>query len=197
MANDTFEDWEFENDKEKAKFEEPVTKKNCGAKLRLIRKLLGISRRELARILEVSESTVGRLEEGTTLATDEFMNLINTLCAIGPTKFAKLSATDKKKGSEIFGTSGGVVTGASGSIAAIGAAGIPGYSAAGITSGLATIGGGTMLGGIAVVAIIPVLAGVGGYGLVKGIKRICKEINLSCDEVDERWEIRRKNIEEN
>ena len=70
-----------------------------------------------------------------------------------------------------------------------------GLSAAGMTSGLAALGGGTMLGGLAVVATIPVAAGAVGFGLVKGIKAICKANKLSCKEVDEKWEIRRKGLE--
>ena len=94
-------------------------------------------------------------------------------------------------------TAGGTVAGVGGSIAAIGAAGaVSGFSAAGITSGLAAIGGGAMLTGIGVVAAVPVATGLLGYGLVKGIKAICKANNLSCTEVNERWEIRTKDAKQ-
>jgi hypothetical protein len=48
-----------------------------------------------------------------------------------------------------------------------------------------------MLGGLAVVAIIPVAVGAAGYGLVKGIKAICKANKLDCNknEADKNWEI--------
>ena len=46
-----------------------------------------------------------------------------------------------------------------------------------------------MLGGLAVVATIPLAAGAAGYGLVKGIKEICKANRLNCKEVDGHWEI--------
>lgn len=52
---------------------------------------------------------------------------------------------------------------------------VGGLSAAGITSGLAAIGG-SMLGGIVAVALIPVAAGALGYGAIKGIK---KSVNLT------------------
>jgi hypothetical protein len=58
-----------------------------------------------------------------------------------------------------------------------------------MTSGLAAIGGGTMLAGIGVVATIPVAAGFAGFGLVKGIKMLCEANKLDCNEVDGKWEI--------
>ncbi len=194
--------WDFDNSEMEAKFKEPLTKANCGAKLQLIIDHLGISHRELARIIGVSESTIRRLAagdkgKGSTLPSDDFMNRLQALCAIGAAKYAKLSEADKEKISEFVGTTGGVVAGVGGSIAAIGAAGaVSGFSAAGITSGLAAVGGGAMLTGIGVVAAIPVATGLLGYGLVKGIKAICKANNLSCTEVDERWEIKRKDTQE-
>lgn len=192
MANEKF-DWKFKDDKQEAEFKEPVTKENCGAKLCLIRELLHMFRRELARIIGVSESTLRRLEGGDTLPTDEFINRLQALHAIGSAKYAKLSAAEKEKVSEIVGAAGGSVAGVGGSIAAIGAAGaVSGFSAAGITSGLAAIGGGAMLTGIGVVAAIPVATGLAGYGLVKGIKKICEANNLSSEEVHGKWEIRRK-----
>ena len=191
MPNNKSE-WNFKDKRQEAEFKEHVTKKNCGAKLRLIRELLGISRRELARIIGVSESTLRRLEENNTLPTDEFMNRLQALCVIGAAKYGKLTDSEKEKVSEVIGVAGGVVAGVGGSIAAIGAAGaVSGFSAAGITSGLAAVGGGAMLAGIGVVAAIPVATGLLGYGLVKGIKSICEANNLSCTEVNERWEIRR------
>lgn len=186
-------DSKFKDKKQEAEFKEPVTKENCGAKLGRIRELLEMSRRELARIIGVSESTLRRLEEGSSLPTDGFMNRLQALCVIGATKYGKLSAAEKEKVSEVLGAAGGTVAGVGGGIAAIGAAGaVSGFSAAGITSGLAAIGGGAMLTGIGVVAAIPVVTGLLGYGLVKGIKAICEANNLSCIEVNERWEIRTK-----
>ncbi len=193
MAKEKF-DWKFKDDKQETEFKESVTKENCGAKLRLIRELLHMSRRELARIIGVSEATLRRLEGGDTLPTDEFINRLQALLAIGAAKYAKLSATEKEKVSEVVGAAGGSVAGVGGSIAAIGAAGaVSGFSAAGITSGLAAIGGGAMLTGIGIVAAIPVATGLAGYGLVKGIKKICEANNLSSEEVNGKWEIRRKN----
>ncbi len=191
-----------EDEEQKAKLEEPVTKENCGEKLVLIREVMGISRRHLAKAVGVSESTLRRLEaglnsEGSTLPTKDFMNRLAALSVIGVEKYSKMSESEKEKVSEVIGTTGGVVAGIGSSIAAIGAAGsVSGFSAAGITSGLAAIGGGTMLAGIGVVAAIPVATGLIGYGLVKGIKAICDANNLSSDEIDGKWEIRRKDVKE-
>ena len=190
MVNEGTE-WKFSNDKQAAEFKEQVTKENCGEKIRMIRDLLKIQRRELARIIGVSESTLRRLEEKNTIPTDEFMNRLQALCVIGAAKYAKLSVAEKEKVSEVLGVAGGTVAGVGGSIAAIGAAGaVSGFSAAGITSGLAAIGGGAMLTGIGVVAMIPIGTGLLGYGLVKGIKKICEANKLSSQEVAGQWEIR-------
>ncbi|MBA7609939.1 hypothetical protein ES703_17142 [subsurface metagenome] len=187
-----------EDEEQKAKLEEPVTKENCGEKLVLIQDVTGMSRRGLAKTIGVSESTLRRLEigengEGGTLPTEDFMNRLWALSVIGIEKYRKMSNAKKEKISEAVGTTGGVVAGVGGSLAAIGAAGtVSGFSAAGITSGLAAIGGGTMLAGAGVIAAIPVATGLLGFGLVKGIKKICEANNLSSEEINEKWEIRGK-----
>ncbi len=186
--------WHFKNEEEKQKFTEPITKENCGKKLKLILDLLNISNRELASILGVSEATVRRIIANESHPTDEFLHRLQGLCVIGAAKYRHLKDSDKEKISEMIGATGGTVAGVGGSIAAIGAAGaVSGFSAAGITSGLAAIGGGAMLTGIAVVASIPVGTGLLGYGLIKGIKKICQANKLTCEEYDGRWEIKRGN----
>ena len=191
-----------ENEKQKALLEEAVTKENCGSKLRLIKDVTGMSRRGLAKTIGVSESTLRRLEIGEsgeegTEPTEDFMNQLWALSVIGIEKYRNMSNAKKEKISEAIGTTGGVVAGVGGSLAAIGAAGtVSGFSAAGITSGLAAIGGGTMLAGAGVIAAIPVAIGLLGFGLVKGIKKICEANNLSSEEINEKWEIRRKDVKE-
>lgn len=183
-------EWEYESDKQKAEMEEPLTRDNCGAKLRLVRDVSGLSRRDLARVLGCSESTILRLETRKTYPTDEFTNRLRGLVLIGYHKFSKMSESEKETISETIGSVGGITAGVAGSIGAVSASGsVAGLSAAGVTSGLAAIGGGTMLGGIAVIAAIPAAVGLGGYGLVKGIKAICEANNLRCKEVDGRYEI--------
>ena len=181
--------WEFESEEQRKLMLEEVTPENCGEKLKLIHEITGASRRELAKVLGVSESTIARLERGESKATKEFMLRLAGLAAIGYAKYGKMSEKEKKNISKYIGTAGGVAAGVGGAIGAVSAAGtIGGLSAAGITSGLSALGG-TMLGGIAVVATIPVAVGFAGFGLVKGIKKICEANKLSCKEVDGRFEI--------
>ena len=185
--------WDWKNDEEKKEMEEEVTRENCGKKLKLILRITGMPPRDLAKVLGIRESTIIRLIEGTiTKPREEFMNRLRALQVIGCAKFKDLNESQKSKAAEFV--SGGAFTAAGitasiGAISSVGAVG--GLSAAGITSGLAAIGG-SMLGGLAVVASIPVAAGVLGYGVVKGIKKICENNELSCKEIDYRWEIRKK-----
>ena len=184
--------WEFEDEKQKKEMLEPITPENCGEKLKLIREVSGLSRRYLAEVIGVSESTIYRLEKKQTLPSVDFMLRLSGLVAIGYAKYSKMSEEDKEKLSEYIGVAGGIAAGVGGAIGAISVAGtVAGLSAAGITSGLAAIGG-SMLGGLAVVATIPVAIGGVGYGLVRGIKAICKANRLDCKEVDDHWEIRRE-----
>ena len=189
--------WEFESEEQKQAMLEKITRENCGKKLKLVRDVSGLSRRELAKLLGVSESTIFRLETKNSMPTTNFMMRLAALTAIGRAKYSKMSEKEKERLSEYVGTAGGVTAGVGGAIGAISASGsVAGFSAAGITSGLAAIGGGTMLGGLVVVATIPVIAGAAGYGLVKGIKAICEANKLDCKERDGRYEILPKASEE-
>ena len=181
--------WGFESEEQKTRMLEPITEENCGSKLKLVREVSGMSRRQLADVLGVAESTIYRLETNRTRPTMPFMYKLTALVAIGHESFSKMSEAEKERISECIGTTGGVAAGVGGAIGAISASGaVAGLSAAGITSGLAALGG-TMLGGIAVVAAIPVAAGFAGYGLVKAIKAICEANQLDCKKVDEHWEL--------
>lgn len=184
--------WDFKDAEQRRALLEEVTAGNCGEKLKLVQQVAMISRRELAKVLGVSEATVRRLENTDTEPTTEFMSRLHALCVIGRARFGNMSDGDREKVSEVIGAGGGVVAGVGGSIAAVSAGGsVAGLSAAGITSGLAAVGGGTMLAGIGVVAAIPVAFGLAGYGFVKAIKAIADANNLETQEVDGRWEIRR------
>jgi transcriptional regulator with XRE-family HTH domain len=183
--------WEFTNEEEREKMTETITPENCGDKLILVRQVSGLSRRELAKILGCSESTIVRIERKGTLPTNDFLFRLLALVSIGHSKYSKMSAKEKEGISEVIGASGGILAGVGGAIGAISASGaVAGLSAAGITSGLAAIGGGAILGGVAVVAAIPVAVGAAGFGLVKGIKKICEANRLSCKEIDGKYEIR-------
>jgi len=181
--------WEFEDEDQKREMLEPITPENCGTKLKLVREVSGLSRRNLAEAIGVAESTIFRLEKKQTMPSDDFMLRLSGLVAIGYAKYSKMSEADKEKVSEYIGAAGGIAAGVGGAIGAISVSGaVAGLSAAGITSGLAALGG-SMLGGLAAVAAIPVAAGAAGYGLVKGIKAICKANRLGCKEIDGHWEL--------
>src|SRR5262249_9839698 len=138
---------------------EPITKANCGAKLKLVQAVATMSRRDLAKLLGVSEGTLRRLESEDSEPTDDFMGKLQALCLIGVANFRKMSAAEREQVTEILGAGGGVIAGIGGALGAVGAAGsVAGFSAAGITSGLAAIGGGAMLAGGGIVANIPVAA---------------------------------------
>ena len=189
--------WEFESQRQRDRMLEPITPNNCGEKVKLVREVSGLSRRDLAKVVGVAESTIYRLETKKTLPTTDFMLRLSGLTAIGHARYSKMSEREKEKVSQYIGAGGGVAAGVGGAIGAISASGaVAGLSAAGITSGLAAIGG-SMLGGIAVVATIPVVAGAAGYGLVKGIKAICEANKLDCREVDKHWELVPKAGEKN
>lgn len=182
--------WEYENEEQKQAMEEPITSDNCGKKLKLVREVSGLSRKELADSLGCSETTMFRLETDKSKATEEFIYRLRALTVIGYHRFKTLTEAEKATLGETLGAAGGVTAGVAGSIAAVSAAGsVAGVSAAGITSGLASIGGGSMLGGIGMVAVLPVVIGLAGYGLVKGIQAICFANDLECKEVDGRYEI--------
>jgi len=181
--------WEFEDEEQKEKMLEPITPENCGDKLKLVREVSGLSRRELAEAIGVAESTIYRLEKKQTLPSSDFMLRLSGLVAIGHAKYSKMSESEKEQVSEYIGAVGGIAAGVGGAIGAISVSGaVAGLSAAGITSGLAALGG-SMLGGLAVVATLPVAVGAAGYGLVKGIKAICRANRLDCKEFDDYWEI--------
>ncbi len=187
--------WNFQTEEQRGKMMEPLTSENCWEKLILIRTICNITRRDLAKVFGCSESTLARIERNITKPTELFMNMLAALVLIGYYKYSKLSNTEKENLSEIISTSGGAVSGIGASIAAVAAAGaVPGLSAAGITSGLAAIGGG-MIGGMAVVATLPLATAAAGYGLVKGIKAICENNRLSCTTIDDKFEIRATALE--
>ena len=169
---------------------EEITKSNVSEKLKLVRKISGISRRELAKSLGVSEATLRRMETGQSEPTTEFMNRVHALCVLGVAKFEKINELETGKISESIGIFGGAASGIGAAVGAVSASGaVAGLSAAGMTSGLAALGMGSMLTGIGVVAAIPIATGLAGYGLVKGIKKLCEANNLDCKEVDGKWEI--------
>ena len=79
--------WEFESEEQKKEMLEPITQTNCGKKLKLVRDLSGLSRRELASVIGISKSTVFRIETKKTLPTKDFMLRLGGLVAIGHARY--------------------------------------------------------------------------------------------------------------
>ena len=167
---------------------EEITAKNCGEKLKLIRKVLVITRAEISKIIGCSESVVARIEIGKTLASEDFRSRLNALSVIGYHRFKELSEAQKESVGKSSGKAGGSL-GLGEALAAVSASGVAGLSAAGVTSGLTAIGIGSLVGGLAIVATIPVAAGFSGFGLVKALQKIADANNLTITEIDEKWEI--------
>ncbi len=175
---------------DKQEWIEEITQENCGEKIRLIRKVSGITRAELAKVMGCSESVITRLETKRTMATEDFINRLRALSVIGYHKFSKYSDTEKDSIIATIGAAGGGILGIGSAISAVSGAGaVAGLSVAGVTSGLAALGMGSLVAGVAVVATIPVAVGFAGYGLIKGIKAIAAANNLSITEIDDRFEI--------
>ena len=53
---------------------------------------------------------------------------------------------------------------------------------------IVAIGPGGIVGGVLTVAAIPIVAGVAGYGIIKGIKYLISEDELNSDNIDTKWE---------
>ena len=108
--------WEYENEEQKQAMEEVITSENCGKKLKLVREVSGLSRKELADILGCSETTIFRLETDKSKATEEFIYRLRALTVIGYHKFKTLSDAEKAMLGETLGAAGGVATGVAGSL---------------------------------------------------------------------------------
>ncbi len=173
----------------KTEFLDSITADNCGEKLTLIREAMLMTRRELASVMGCSEATISRIEARKTKPTKDFMNRLLALVFIGHAKFKSLNSNQKDTLLEYISATGAAGAGISAALSAVSASGtVVGLSAAGVASGLSAIGG-TFLGGVALVASVPVAAGLASFGIVKGIKAICESNKLNCKEVDGRFEI--------
>lgn len=114
------------------------------------------------------------------------------LITLGFAKYSKLSYAEKEKYSEKIGTVSGAGLGFASITAVVSGLGTAGLSGAGIMSGLAAVGGFVSAGaaaGIVVVAAVPILTGIAGYGLIKGIKHCTGNYKQKSNLIDKRWEI--------
>src|ERR1039458_5139857 len=114
-------EWDYETEEQKTKMEELITPKNCGEKLRLVREVSGLSRRDLANSLGCSESTISRLETEKTEPTIDFTNRLRALVLIGYHRFAKMSDSQKGSLSENISSLGGAAAGIAGAIGTVSA----------------------------------------------------------------------------
>jgi len=125
---------------------------------------------KVAGTIGCSAPTLDRLLNGNSLPSDEMLRQVMLLTELKFEKYAGLSESQRSDLGKALTVSGGVVTGVGASVAAVSVSGaVAGFGAAGITSGLAALGG-TMLGGLIVVAAIPVVAGGAGYGIYRWVR---------------------------
>lgn len=147
--------------------------------------------KDVAKALGCPMPVLGRIMCGITWPSEVMLKRCHTLFEIGFNDYRKLSEADKEKISGALGTIGGAGIGVGASISAVSALGTVGLSAPGITSGLAALGaivGGGMVAGIAVAAVIPIVAAAGGYLLINGIKSGIAETELRAEKFESRWE---------
>ncbi|MCY4152851.1 MAG: helix-turn-helix transcriptional regulator [Aestuariivita sp.] len=167
------------------------SREEVGEALKFVRLEAGVGRRELAKMLGCSISTITRLENGDTQATDEMYNRLKALMIIGQNYSYDNTA-------EIAAGAAGAAGGVAGATAAVSAAGsVAGLSATGMTSGLAALGLGSMATGIGVIAAIPIAAGLASYGVIKGITSLAKANKLDCKKLDDVLEIHMKTVDAN
>jgi len=164
-----------------------VTRENCGRILKELRQKFGsMSVAELARILDVSRSTIMRIEAGKTHPSDEILNKLKAIQVIGISKFRALSEKDKAHFSELIeevGEDPEVFK------KTIGDGMMKDLTPAGILAGLGTIASASLNVSTSIVSSIPVFSSLAGYGLVKGLRSVLEANNLECTENDGRWEI--------
>nr|WP_315246641.1 hypothetical protein [uncultured Flavobacterium sp.] len=148
--------------------------------------------RKISKVIGCSVPTLERLLDNQSIPSDEMIKQTGILVTLGFTKYSKLSNTEKEKYSERLGTVSGAGIGFASITAVVGGLGTAGLSGAGIMSGLAAVGGFVGAGaatGIVVVATVPILTGIAGYGLIKGIKHLTGNYRQKVISIDKRWEI--------
>lgn len=170
-----------------------ITRDNCRLLLAAFLEKHGLSTRVVARAIGCPEASIARILEAKSKPSDEMLKQVGVMFEIGFEKYQKLTEVEKEKISETLGTIGGGTLGFASITATISTLGtVAGLSAPGITSGLAALGaivGGGMAAGVSVAAAIPIAAGAIGYGIIKGVKYLFSEHQLSIDDIDQKWEI--------
>ncbi len=164
-----------------------VTRENCGSVLRELRQRFGsMSVAELAKTLGVARSTIMRIEAGQTVPSEDFLNRLKAVQVIGISRFKALSENDKTRFLRVIEDMGESAEMFS---MAISNQMTRELTPLGILAGLGTIAGASLNAEDSVVASVPVLSSLAGYGLVKGLKAILTANDLACTEKDGVWEI--------
>lgn len=143
---------------------EEITVENCGAKLTEICEASGMSLKELASVLGVKQATLSHIKNANRVPTTDFMNRLLAIAMIKLT----ITASDGIEGTRL--TVESVVRG---------------LAAFARTNWLGTRS--TIIGGI-----VGSVAGASlTYGAIIALRKICSEHNLSCEEVDDRLDIKK------
>ena len=173
---------------------ESMTRESCGRVMKQIRERFGnLSVSDLAKVLGVSRSTIMRIEDGRTLPSDDFLNRLKALQVIGISKFKLLSEKNKIRFAEALEEIGENPRKIQAGLAA---QALKELTPLGILAGLGSIGGASLAAGSGLIASVPTVTGLAGYGLIKGLLGIVKANDLTCTEVDGRWEIIKKQQKE-
>lgn len=169
-----------------------ITKENYSQILKSYISQNKLELRKISKVIDCSIPTLERLLDNQTIPSDEMIKQTGILITLGFAKYSKLSNAEKEKYSEKLGTLSGAGIGFASITAVVGGLGTAGLSGAGIMSGLAAVGGFVGAGaatGIVVVATVPILTGIVGYGLIKGIKHLTGNYKQKVISIDKRWEI--------
>ena len=144
--------------------------------------------RKVAAVIGCSAPTLDRLFKSESKPSDEMLRQAALLKELKFEKYAGLSESQKSELARNITVGASGVAGVGASVAAVSAAGIAGLGVTGITSGLAAIGG-TMLGGLFVVAAIPLAVAGAGYGIYKGVQYVIDERALDDVAFNPKWEL--------
>ena len=160
-----------------------------------------ISKDKLALAMSMSKYSITRLAEGHSYPTDasyaEFCLLFTIVSGKGFDAYEKMSREDKDDLVAKILASGGSACTVGGMICLISASGlVVGLSAAGVTSGLAAIGalvGGSMVAGIASVALAPIAVGILLYIIFKPKEILPDFFEAYKNDLDPKYEVVRDN----
>jgi len=170
-----------------------IDRSNCWLLLAAFMRLNGLDVRSIAKAIGCPEACLVRILARASAPSDELLRQLGVLFEVGFECYSNLSSGQKQALSETLGAIGGGVLGFACISAAISGLGtVAGLSAAGVTSGLGALGalvGGGMVAGVSVVALAPIVAGVAGFGLVKGINDLLGRWRLDAAGLDAEWEL--------